>query len=342
MFWSAASLVLTVAFTDVNDLTERELRAWKKVQPSIVYLLDGQRVRGSAALISKDGLFLTHATSVVGKAIQGRKSDGSLVQLIWVASDEPTQFVLLKAEDWDGDAQAVTVSLSKSVPEGLLAITPTGPIRAERAKDAYGIVNPSRRMMAISEVFLENNLPTMGGSLLVNMDGQLTGALNAALQLSTSQNIQKSRVDNGNRGTGGFGGPGGPGGGNLTSPKSAVANGQYGPGILGSAYTIGPKMLNRVVSGFLSSDHTVKHPAIGILCRDALPSGALVDTITKDSPAQKAGLVKGDVINSINNEAVRDQMDFARIMADQDVGETLKIWITRNGFRQLISVEVGV
>lgn len=342
MFWSAASLVLTVAFTDVNDLTEREMRAWKKVQRSIVYLLDGQRVRGSAALISKDGLFLTHATSVVGKAIQGRKSDGSLVQLVWVASDEPTQFVLLKAEEWEGDAQPILVSLNKSVPEGLLAITPTGPIRAERAKDAYGIVNPSRRMMAISEVFLENNLPTMGGSLLVNMDGQLAGALNAALGLSSSQNLQKNRSGDTNRGTGNFGGgPGGVGGGGLASPKSAVTNSQYGPGILGSAYTIGPKMLNRVVAGFLSPDHAVKHPAIGILCRDALPSGALIDTITKDSPAEKAGLLKGDIINSINNQPVRDQMDFARIMADQDVGETLKIWIMRNGFRQLVSVEVG-
>lgn len=177
----------------------------------------------------------------------------------------------------------------------------------------------------------------MGGSLLVNMDGQLTGALNAALGLSSSQNLQKNRSGDSSRGTSGFGG--GPGG--LSSAKSAVANNQYGPGILGSAYTIGPKMLNRVVAGFLSPDHTVKHPAIGILCRDALPSGALIDTISKDSPAEKAGLLKGDIINSINNQAVRDQMDFARIMADQDVGETLKIWITRNGFRQLVSVEVG-
>lgn len=335
MFWSAASLVLTVAFTDLNDLTEREMRAWKKVQPSIVYLLDGQQVRGSAALISKDGLFLTHATSVVGKAIKGRKSDGSLIQLVWVASDEPTQFVLLKAEDWQSESPVVSISMAKAEREGLLAITPLGPVRAERAKDTYGIVNPSRRMVAMSEVFLENNLPTMGGSLLINMDGQLSGALNAALGLSTSQNIQKSRSGDINRGSGG------PGGSNLTLPKAPTVANQYGPGILGSAYTIGPKMLNRVVKGFLSPDHTVKHPAIGILCRDALPSGALIDSVAKDSQAEKAGLLKGDIINSINNEAVRDQMDFARIMADQDVGETLKIWITRNGFRQLVSVEVG-
>lgn len=334
MLWSAASLVLTVAFTDLNDLNEREMRAWKKIQPSIVYLLDGQRVRGSAALISKDGLFVTHATSVAGKSIQGRKSDGSVVKLVLVATDEPTQFVLLKADEWQDPASVVTVSLGKSDREGLLAITPTGPVRAERAKDTYGIVNPSRRVVPMSEVFLENNLPTMGGSLLINMDGNLTGALNAALALSSSQNMQKSRATDNLRG----GGSGGPGG--LKQAVPTIAN-QYGPGILGSAYTIGPKVLSRVVNGFLSEGHVVKHPAIGVFCRDALPNGALVDSVTKGSPAEKAGLVKGDIINSINSQPIGDQMDFARIMSDQDVGETLKIWITRNGLRQMISVEVG-
>ncbi len=327
MLWSAASLILTVACADLTDLTERELRAWKKVEPSVIYLMDGQRVRGSAALISREGLFITHATSVTGKAPTGRKSDGSSIKLQWVSMDDPTQFVLLKAEDWSSGAEVVSISTTKSEREGLLALTPTGPARAERAKDIYGIVNPSKRMMPMTEVFLENNLPTMGGSLLINMDGKLVGALNAALGLSPSQNVQRNRS---NELVGGG-----------TKAVSPIVNNQYGPGILGSAYTIGPKVLNRVIEGFLSPDHVVKHPAIGIFCRDATPQGALIDSVTKGSPAEKAGLMKGDVITTINNDAVRDQMDFARLMADQDVGDTLKIWITRNGLRQLVSVVVG-
>ncbi len=321
MLLSAASLSLTVAFADLNDLTERELRAWKKVQPSIVLLLEGQRVRGAAALISKDGLFITHATSVAGKSMQGRKSDGTTIKLVLVSTDDPTQFVLLKADGWQDDVPVLSVSTAKAEREGLLAVTPTGPVRAERARDTYGIVNPSRRMVPMSEVFLENNLPTMGGSLLINLDGKLTGALNAALSLSQPQTATRSGQ--------GFGG--GP----------PALKSQYGPGVLGSAYTIGPKILNRVVDGFLSEGHQVKHPAIGIFCRDAMPSGALIESVTKGSPAEKAGFQKGDIIQQMNHQAIRDQMDFARVMADQDIGETIKIWIQRGSLRQMLTVEVG-
>ena len=55
--------------SDSSDLTEREMKAWKKIQPSVVSLLQGQQVRGSAALISREGLFIAHATAIAGKAI---------------------------------------------------------------------------------------------------------------------------------------------------------------------------------------------------------------------------------------------------------------------------------
>jgi putative serine protease PepD len=100
-------------------------------------------------------------------------------------------------------------------------------------------------------------------------------------------------------------------------------------------------VLKRVVVGFLSEDRIVRHPAIGIFCRDAVPQGALIDSVTKGSPADKAGLMKNDIIKSMNNQAVRDQIDFAKIMSAQEVGDILKVWVQRGGLQQLITVEVG-
>jgi S1-C subfamily serine protease len=187
----------------------------------------------------------------------------------------------------------------------------------------------------MNEIRLENNMLSLGGSLLINLDGQLVGALSATLGMSAEQAVQKTRSDIQRTGAGGL-----AGGGGSALPTRANPL-QYGPGIQTAAYSVGPKVLRRVVDGFLSSDHEVKHPAIGVFCRDALPTGALVERVTKDSMAEKAGLRTGDVIFSINSRSVRNQIEFAQIMADQNVGDTLVIWIQRGGLRQMLRVEVG-
>jgi len=332
MLSSAASLFLLATATFGGDLNERELKAWKKVQPSIANLIRGGSVCGTAALIDRSGLFLAHRTALSAKSIEGRLSDGSVVQFEWIATDEPTQFVLLKVDDWKGTDSPLEVADSDAGSKSLLALTPSGPVRAERAGDTYGVVNPSRRFMPLSEMRLENNLASLGGALVIDLNGRLAGAINAALELSPGQNIQRARGADSNPPTAVGGGGGG------FAAKSTV---QFGPGILTTAYSISSKVLRRVVEGFRNSDHVVKHPAIGIFCRDAVPFGALIDSVTPGSTAEKAGLMKNDVITQIGQQAVRNQVDFARIMVDQEVGATLQFWILRAGLKQLIKVNVG-
>jgi S1-C subfamily serine protease len=48
--------------------------------------------------------------------------------------------------------------------------------------------------------------------------------------------------------------------------------------------------------------------------------GALITTVRKDSPAEKAGLKAGDVITSVNGERVRDAADVTRTIARVDEG----------------------
>ena len=298
MLLLAASTILGMALSGAGDLNERELRAWKKVQPSVVMILDGQMVSGTAALIDRKGLFLAHRTAVRNKSIEGRLSDGSIVKLDWIATDEPTQFVLLETKDWKSDIAPLT-AIDSDASKSLLALTPTGPVRAERFGDTYGLMNPSKRVMPLNEIRLENNLPSLGGALVIDLDGKLAGAINAALELTPAQNATKSRgMDQqlqGGPGSGGFGG----GGGARADSKTVYQNSQFGPGVMTTAYTIGPKIIRRVVSGFLSEDHIVRHPAIGIFCKDGFPQGALIESVTKGSKADSAGLMKGDIITSI-------------------------------------------
>ncbi len=71
------------------------------------------------------------------------------------------------------------------------------------------------------------------------------------------------------------------------------------------------------------------------------PQGALVASVEKGSPADKAGLEAGDVILRFNDKAVAQSSDLPRMVGNTKPGTkaTLQIW--RNGASKDLSVTVG-
>ncbi len=69
--------------------------------------------------------------------------------------------------------------------------------------------------------------------------------------------------------------------------------------------------------------------------------GALVDKAEKDSPAAAAGLKDGDVITSVNGEAVADSHDLARKIAALGPKKEADLVIIRNGSPQTVKVTLG-
>src|SRR5271166_3847912 len=69
--------------------------------------------------------------------------------------------------------------------------------------------------------------------------------------------------------------------------------------------------------------------------------GALVDKAEKDSPAAAAGLRDGDVITSVNGEAVADSHDLARKIAALGPKKEADLAIIRNGSPETVKVTLG-
>ena len=89
---------------------------------------------------------------------------------------------------------------------------------------------------------------------------------------------------------------------------------------------IGVKLLN--ISGDLASN-------LG-----AEDHGVLIDRVTDDSPAETAGLKAGDVIVSVDNEAVYDVRDVQQSIRRLDEGEVTSIHIVRNRKQMTVEIEV--
>ncbi len=69
--------------------------------------------------------------------------------------------------------------------------------------------------------------------------------------------------------------------------------------------------------------------------------GALVDKAEKDSPAAAAGLKAGDVVMSVNGEAVADSHDLARKIAGFGPKKSVDVEIIRNGSPETVKVTLG-
>ncbi len=85
---------------------------------------------------------------------------------------------------------------------------------------------------------------------------------------------------------------------------------------------------------------TVKRPYIGIsgvaVDEDTakkynLPIGVYVYTIEKNSPAEKAGLQKGDVITKIEGTEVKNINELNKVKNTHNIGDTITLSVHRNG-----------
>jgi serine protease Do len=69
--------------------------------------------------------------------------------------------------------------------------------------------------------------------------------------------------------------------------------------------------------------------------------GALVTSVTPDSPAARAGLEVGDVILSFNDHEVANMKDLPKLVADTAPGQNARLTVWRKGERQNLEVSVA-
>jgi len=71
------------------------------------------------------------------------------------------------------------------------------------------------------------------------------------------------------------------------------------------------------------------------------PKGALIADVMKDSPAEKAGFKRGDVILEYRGEEIQDAASFRNKVADTNIGEVVKVVVWRDKKKVELNVTVG-
>lgn len=68
---------------------------------------------------------------------------------------------------------------------------------------------------------------------------------------------------------------------------------------------------------------------LGVKLNEQYPSAAVVSEVYQDSPAEQAGLRRGDTIVRVNGHAVRSPHDLTQLVAQMEPGQPLRIEISR-------------
>ena len=339
MLSSAANLFLaSMAFVTVQgqsqiqprtDSPAPQIQIMNSVGRSLATIRTTQgQVTGLAVLIDSRGIFLAHEVVAPNESMLGTL-EGKSLKFKLLAKDEQTQLVALQALDWKGP-QTPIVRVAKSElknGETFLAATVQGPMQSELVtSNRAGVMKPSLRYTPLQEIKLERSMDAVGGALVFNRIGELVGVLGATLEPVTIAKIV----------------PGKPDSNKQVSQGYAQRNSNFGPQGMTVGYALGPKLLTRVVAGFRSDSHQVEHPSIGAFFRSGARAGALIHLVKENSPAEKAGLLTGDLVIEANGKPIKSPVDFAVMLFDLEVGQDLELKVIRADKPITLNVTVGV
>src|SRR6516165_934374 len=101
------------------------------------------------------------------------------------------------------------------------------------------------------------------------------------------------------------------------------------------------KEKGQVTRGWIGVQIQTLSPAIAEALALKSTEGALVAQVEPSSPAAKAGIEIGDVINGVNGEAMKDSRELARRIAAMAPGTVTKFGVLRAGQGKTITVTLG-
>ena len=307
--------------SNVADVIERVLPSVVNVRVTSVTpsLFGPQRGRGegSGVVISRDGIIVTNnhvvadATSVEVVFKGGKSMDGRVL-----GTDPQRDLAVIQVDANDltpitlGHSSRPHLRLGDSViaigfPLGLGATVTKGIISAEKRNVRVGdptVAGPSHLENLLQTDAAIN--PGNSGGALVNMRGQLVGINSAAASAASAENI-------------GF----------------AIA--------IDSALPVIQEILSKPPSErawigvFLTDLDPAFAAQFGI---DPDVTGSLVTQVIPGSPARRAGLERGDVIVSVNGDAISSADDLTAAITQYDPGDTVELGVVDPDGRRTVEV----
>lgn len=296
-----------------------------KEEPSVVAIRTGSAAGGSASqgggagtgfVITPDGYIVTnnHVIADSGGKISVAFADGKTRSATIVGADPTNDIAVIKVDATNLPVSTLGNSKDLKVGDDVVAIGNAlaldgGPSVTRGIVSALGRSITTNTGSTLSDLIQTDAAinPGNSGGPLVNADGNVVGINTAAADPSAAQNI-------------GFAIP-------IDAAKPIIEELKQGkdrrPGFLGvRAQTLTPAIANQLGS--------------------SLTSGAVVQSVTVDSPAEKAGLARSDIVTEVDGKAIKTREELTSTISGKRPGDKVTITYERNGKKQTATATLTV
>jgi S1-C subfamily serine protease len=265
---------------------------------------------GSGVIVAPDGLVLTNSHVVGGAArVNITTVDGRALTARVVGDDPDTDLALVRV-DAAVTLPAAALGNSKLLKRGQLVIAIGNPLGFESTVTTGVVSALGRSLRARSGRLIDDVIqtdaalnPGNSGGPLVSSHAEVVG-INTAVIMG-AQGICFAVAAN----TASF--------------------------VLGELVRHG--RVRRAYIGISAQQFTLsrrRRHAAGL----AQQSAVMIATVEPGSPAERAGLVAGDIILALDGTAVTGADDLIRLLAGEKIGQRVEIEALRNGSRQVVSL----
>ncbi|HWY91294.1 MAG TPA: Do family serine endopeptidase [Chthoniobacterales bacterium] len=265
---------------------------------------------GSGVIVSKEGHIVTNYHVLNGTSdVTVQLNDGREAKAKIVGTDAQIDLAVLKIDL--PNLSPLSLGDSDKVKVGQIVMAIGNPFGLEESVSQGIISAKDRRAMNDSQVeFFQTDTainPGNSGGPLVNIRGEVIG-INSAIYSESG----------GNQGIG------------FAIPSNVVK------AAMGSIISKG-----RVIRGYLGVAIQSVTKEIAEQFKLDSVRGALVTDVTPGSPAEKAGIIRGDVIRKVNDYDVKDTIALVNRIAEADVGSSLRIDLVRDGAAKSVLAQVA-
>lgn len=108
----------------------------------------------------------------------------------------------------------------------------------------------------------------------------------------------------------------------------------------GLGFAIPARMVARTLEDILE-DGRVRRGYMGVYLETRRQGGVAVGGVVDGTPADLAGLRRGDVVVAVGNEQVSDQAELRKLIAEYDPGTPVTLEVLRNGRRRDLTLVLG-
>ena len=254
---------------------------------------------GSGFILTKDGYIMTNNHVIANSdEITITMSDQTELSAKLVGSDERSDLALLKVDA--DDLPTVNIGTSENLKLGEWVLAIGSPFGFDHTVTA-GIVSGKKRNLPNESYvpYIQTDVainPGNSGGPLFNLNGDVVG-VNAQIYTRSG-------------------------------------------GFMGVSFAIPAETLSNVYKQ-LKKDGKVKRGWLGVYIQEVdkdlaisfgldKPKGAVVAKILDKSPAQKSGLMQGDVILSFDNKDVKKSKDLPLLVGSTEVNSSVRVKILRN------------